>query len=73
MLHVLSCLQSHRLSTIVGEIGIGKTSVALMALYTLQQRAHNSPDGRYMYRDGVFKISCINMRSLHELVFLVGG
>jgi hypothetical protein len=73
VLHVLSCLQHHRLSNIVGEMGSGKTTVAVMVLYTLQQRARDAPDGRYMYRDGVFKVSCINMRTLHELVFVLGG
>ena len=73
VLHVLSCLQNHRLSTIVGEMGSGKTTVAMMVLYTLQQRAREAADGRYMYRDGVFKISCINMRTLFELVFILGG
>jgi len=73
VLHVLSCLPLHRLSTIVGECASGKTCVAKMVIYTLQQRAAEAADGRYLYREGVFQISCATVPSLQQLVFETAG
>ena len=73
VLHLISCLERHRLNTIIGEMGCGKTSVALAVVHTLQQRGKQTADGRYMYRDGVFFISCAEMKTLNQFVYAAGN
>ena len=73
VLHLISCLQTNRLTSIVGEWGSGKTLVARALLHTIQSRSADSADGRYLYRDGVFNIACDMMMTVNQLIFVTAG
>jgi len=71
---VLACIEAVRqcrLTTMVGGVGVGKTSVVRAMLHTLQQRALGQ-GGVYMYRDGVFIVDCSKLHSFERIHFAIG-
>ncbi|EKX48335.1 hypothetical protein GUITHDRAFT_105942 [Guillardia theta CCMP2712] len=70
--HVIESLTLKRLNTIIGETGFGKSYTLRAVLHTLQVRAEESPTGRYMYKDGVFLVDCIDIRSFERLAYVLG-
>jgi hypothetical protein len=67
----IEALKTHRLTTIVGGAGCGKSSVAQAVIATLQDRAKQN-DGVYMYRDGICFVDCVPITSYERLCFMIG-
>jgi len=67
----IDALKTHRLTTIVGGAGCGKSTVAQAVIATLQDRAKQN-NGVYMYRDGICFIDCVPITSYERLCFMIG-
>jgi hypothetical protein len=68
---IMDALVHNRLTTVISDMGGGKSTVVQAVLYTLQERARKN-GGIYMYADGVFRINCHAVASFERLYFMLG-